>query len=82
MKFNEIRRIEMNFLDKLDKIMKEKGINKRQLAQMSGVPYTTIDSFYKKGYENMKLSTLKKISSFSGYSMDYLGTDDEGDNNG
>ena len=67
----------MNFLDNLDKIKEEKGIkNNRQLAHLSGVPYTTIDSFYKKGYENMKLSTLKKLSKFSGYSMDYLGDDD------
>jgi DNA-binding Xre family transcriptional regulator len=72
----------MNFLDKLDKIMREKGINKRQLARLSGVPYTTIDSFYKKGYMNMKLSTLQKLSKFSGCSMDYLGTDDEEKSNG
>ena len=54
----------MSFLTKLDKLMKDKNINKSQLSKDSGVPYTTIDGFYKKGTENIKLSTLKKLSSY------------------
>lgn len=62
----------MSFIAKLDELMKEKGINKNQLSKESGVPYTTIDGFYKKGTENIKLSTLKKLATYFNCSLDYL----------
>lgn len=62
----------MNFLEKLDKLMQEKGINKSILSKESGIPYTTIDGIYKKGYENIKLSTIKKIASYFNTTIDYL----------
>ena len=65
----------MSFLSKLDKLMLEKGINKNQLSKESGVPYTTIDGFYKKGTDNIKLSTLKKLAAYFGCSLDYLADD-------
>ncbi len=49
----------MNLLDKLDFLMSENDLNKNTLSQKSGIPYSTIDSLYKKGFENIKLSTLK-----------------------
>ena len=66
----------MSFLTKLDKLMQDKNINKNQLSKESGVPYTTIDGFYKKGTDNIKLSTLKKLASYFGCSLDYLADDD------
>mgnify|MGYP002861024432 CR=1 FL=1 len=66
----------MTFLDKLDAEMATMGINKRKLSQISGVPYTTIDGFYKKGYENAKISTIRKISKALGVSLDYLVEED------
>lgn len=62
----------MNFLEKLDYMMSKLNINKSKLADLSSVPYTTIDSFYKKGYENTKLSTIKKLASALNVSLDYL----------
>lgn len=62
----------MNFLEKLDFEMDSIGINKSKLSQLSGVPYTTIDGFYKKGYENAKISTIRKIAKTLGVSLDYL----------
>lgn len=62
----------MDFLDMLNQLMKEKGLNKSTLSQLSGVPYTTIDGFYKKGYENAKISTVRKIASALDVSLDYL----------
>ena len=62
----------MNFLEKLDLLMGEMSINKSKLSQISGVPYTTIDGFYKKGYENTKISTIRKIASALNVSLDYL----------
>lgn len=67
----------MGLLDKLTQLMAEQGLNKHTLAQRSGVPYTTIDGLYKKGYENVKLSTLKKLCSCLNVSLDYLAKDDE-----
>lgn len=66
----------MGLTDKLDLLMKEKNINKAELARESGIPYTTIDGFYKKGTENAKLSTLKKLCHYLGCTLDYL-TEDE-----
>lgn len=71
----------MGLTDKLDVLMKEKNINKAELARESGVPYTTIDGFYKKGSENAKLSTLKKLCAYFNCSLDYL-ADDNIDNDG
>lgn len=66
----------MGLTDKLDKLMIEKGLNKSQLAKESDIPYTTIDGLYKKGTDNVKLSTLKKLASFFECSLDYLADDE------
>ena len=65
----------MTFADKLDALMAEKGINKSVLSKESGIPYTTIAGFYTKGTDNVKLSTLKKLSTYLGCSIDYLADD-------
>ncbi len=65
----------MGLTDKLDLLMKERNINKAELARESGVPYTTIDGFYKKGSENAKLSTLRKLCTYFNCSLDFLADD-------
>ena len=62
----------MPFTDKLDALMAEKGINKSILSKESGIPYTTIAGFYTKGTDNVKLSTLKKLSAYFDCSIDFL----------
>ena len=69
----------MSFTDKLDALMAEKGINKSILSKESGIPYTTIAGFYTKGTDNVKLSTLRKLSAYLGCSIDYLADDDNND---
>lgn len=69
----------MSFTDKLDALMAEKGINKSILSKESGIPYTTIAGFYTKGTDNVKLSTLRKLSSYLGCSIDYLADDNSMD---
>ena len=69
----------MNLLDKLDMLMNEKGLNKRTLSQSSGVPYTTIVGLYTKGYEGVRMNTIKSIARFFGVSTDYLIQDDISD---
>lgn len=46
-------------------------LNKRALSQKSEIPYTTIDAWYKKGYEGIKLTTLRKLNDFFNTSLDY-----------
>ena len=70
----------MSFTDKLDKLMAKNKINKSILSREADIPYTTIDGFYKKGTDNIKLSTLKKIARYFNCSLDYLVDDDRNDN--
>jgi repressor LexA len=63
--------------EKLDILMTERGINKSQLSRLSGIPYMTIVNFYEKGTENIKRSTLVKLSRFFEVTVDYLIIDEE-----
>ncbi|MBR5596524.1 MAG: helix-turn-helix transcriptional regulator [Lachnospiraceae bacterium] len=65
----------MGLTDKLDLLMRERNINKAVLAREAGIPYTTIDGFYKKGSDNAKLSTLKKLCAYFGCTLDFLADD-------
>ena len=68
----------MSFIDRLEYLMKKNGIkNKSELARVSDIPYTTIDGFYKKGSDNIKLSTLRKLSKCLHCSLDYLTEDSD-----
>lgn len=69
----------VTFLEKLDLLMAEKGITRGGLAKGSGVPYTTIIGLYEKGYENVKLSTIRKIAGFLNVSIEYLCDEGEQD---
>lgn len=63
----------MSFITRLEYLMRKNGIkNNAELAKLSGVPYTTIDGFYKKGTDNIKLSTLKKLARCLHCSLDFL----------
>lgn len=62
----------MMFLDKLDYLMKIRKLNKHTLSEQSGIPYTTIDGWYKKGYEGAKISTIIKLSDFFGVELDFF----------
>lgn len=65
----------MKFTEKLDVLMAEKGLNRREFSAQSGIPYMTIINFYEKGTDNVKLSTLKKIAVYFGVSLDYIADD-------
>ena len=62
----------MNFLEKLDQLIKNENSNKSQLSKESQIPYTTIDGWYKKGYSGLKISTLMKLAAHFDVSLDYL----------
>lgn len=69
----------MDFLEKLNQLMKQNNLNKRTLSKSCNIPYTTIDNWYKRGYEGLKLTTLKKLSDYFQISLDYW-VDDIQDN--
>lgn len=71
----------MKMTDKIDLLMKERQLNKRQLSMQARIPYTTISSFYDKGTENVKLSTLKSLARFFDVSLDYIADDSVEDRN-
>lgn len=71
----------MDFLQKVDFMMEKYNLNKRSLSQNSGIPYTTIDGWYKKGYEGLKLTTLKKLSEYFNTLIDFWVLEDVTDPN-
>lgn len=63
----------MNFLDKLEYLMKIKKIeNLHDLSVKSDIPYSTLRGFYLKGYDKVKRTTLLKLKNFFGCTLDYL----------
>lgn len=67
----------MDFLDKLESLMKEKNItNLNELSTQSNIPYTTLKGFYTRGTDKIQKSTLKKLADFFNCTLDYLVCDD------
>lgn len=66
----------LTFLEKLDYLMKKNNLNKKRLSDQSGIPYSTIDGFYKQSYNNIKLSTFKKLCDYFGVTMDCMARDE------
>jgi repressor LexA len=66
----------MTFLEKLDALMERSGLNRRSLSLKAGIPYTTIDNWYKRGYEGLQLSTAGKLAEFFDTTTDYFLRDD------
>ena len=66
----------MTLLEKIDFLMEKNHLNKRKLSINAGIPYTTVDGWYKRGYENMSLSTFKKLCKYFDVSMDSMAFDE------
>lgn len=72
----------MDFLDRLRRLSAAHGYsNTMQLSKASGVPYTTIDAFYRIGYDNVKLSTLRKLCDCLDCTLEYLVNGDPDEDN-
>lgn len=67
----------MTMTEKLDVLMEERGLSKASLSRDAGIPYMTIVNFYEKGTDNVKRSTLLKLSRFFNVTVDYLAVDEE-----
>lgn len=68
--------IRLTFLEKLDYLLYANKINKHKLSELSDIPYTTILNFYKQSYDNIKLSTFKKLCDYFGVTMDSMARDE------
>lgn len=68
----------MDFLEKLNYLMEKNHLNKSTLSKACNIPYTTIDGWYKKGYEGLKLTTLRKLAKYFGTSLDYWASESNG----
>lgn len=60
------------FTEVLDGLLRERGISRTELSRGSGIPYTTIDGWFKKGGDNVRLPTLKRLAEYLGVSLDTL----------
>lgn len=67
----------MDFLEKLNYLMEKNNLNKSSLSKACNIPYTTIDGWYKKGYEGLKLTTLRKLADYFGTTLDFWASDQE-----
>lgn len=66
----------MTFIEKLSNLLKDKHLNRKQFSAQINIPYSTIDNWYKRGYENLALSTFKKLCRFFKVSMDSMAYDE------
>lgn len=62
----------MDFLDRLRVLMEKNGDNNSTLSKKSGIPYTTIDGLFKRGWEKAQISTIQNICKHYGVSLDYM----------
>ena len=61
----------MTFLEKLDVLVRRNGLNKHSFAKECGIPYTTVDYWYKQNTDKVKLETVRRISAYFGVSLNY-----------
>lgn len=62
----------MNLLQKLTELMNKNGDTVASLSRKSGLPYTTIDGLFKKGFAGARISTIQAIAKTYHVSADYL----------
>jgi len=65
--------VAMNLNEKLNLLIKEKGITRAELARQTGIPYTTIDGILKRNsFEKVKLNYIEALKKYFNVSLDYL----------
>lgn len=67
----------MNFLERLEMLMASRGINKKELAEASKIPLSTVYSWWKKGWEGITLPTLRLLCDYFGCTLDWICGDEE-----
>ena len=62
----------MDFLNRLRSLMEKYNDNNSTLAKKSGIPYTTIDGLFKRGWEKAQTSTIMRICDYYNVPIDYM----------
>lgn len=62
----------MRLLENLTILMKEKNINRTQLAKEIGIAPSTVNSWFNRNCDNITLSTLIKLSNYFNITMEEL----------
>ena len=63
--------------DRLDQILKERGMSRRQLAIAAGIPLSTMSNLFARRTKAPSLGTLKKISDTLGVPLNAFAAPDE-----
>lgn len=72
----------MNFGEKLEYLMKEKGVTRAELSRATNIAYTTIDSILKRNeFEKLKLPMVQAFADYFNTTIDYLIRDEINDPN-
>jgi len=67
----------MKMINKIELLMHEAGLNRRQLSIKAGIPYSTVDNWFKVDCEKMQLPTFRALCDFFGVTMDSMAWDDQ-----
>lgn len=62
----------MELWEIFDELLKKRGVKIADVANATGLPYTTVDSIIKKKLKDIKFSTAKKIADYFGVDAEYL----------
>lgn len=66
----------MTLIEKIEYLMKENSLNRRQLSISSGIPYSTLDNLWKRDTASMRLPTFKRLCDFFGVTMASMAYDE------
>ncbi len=67
----------MTFLEKVDYLSSIQGSNRKRLSELSGIPYTTISNWYRRGYECITLVAFSRLCDYFNVTMDSMAFDDQ-----
>lgn len=67
----------MTLLEKVEVLIREEGVKLSQFSARSGIPRSTIDNWWKKGIDNIRLPTFRTLCSYFGVTMDSMAYDDK-----
>lgn len=62
----------LNFLKNLEGLMRERKLNRSELARACGLSTSTVNSWWNRSSENISLQTLLKLSKFFNISLEEL----------
>lgn|GEM_PF-4240347 len=67
-----LRVIKMDMYNRIENLIKEKGLSKKELAAMSEVPYSSLISAFNRRSNSFSNDYVKKIAASLGCTIDYL----------